>query len=260
MAQSAGVLLKKKFGQHFLRDYDVLAKIIQHAQLTEADSVLEIGCGDGFLTRALLDEPIKKLCSFEIDQQWATQVKNSIQDDRFELKIQDILTIQNDFFVHDGLWKVVANLPYNITFPILEIFRLQSDYLDRGIIMIQEEVAQKLAKKAGNGKDYGFVSLFYQYYFDFTLLDKVLPASFFPMPNVVSRLIAFRPKKERPAIEDAENFWNFIKLVFKQPRRTLKNNLAESSLKISQLSEEVLQKRAQQLDFQQLLQLWHAIK
>lgn len=259
MAQTNGVRLKKKFGQHFLRDYDILASIISHAQLTEHDAVLEVGSGDGFLTGALLDCPLKKLWSFEIDPEWAAKINEQIVDDRFTLFEQDFLTVDVNQFATDAPWTIVANLPYNITFPILEIIRKNNILFSRGIIMVQEEVAQKLAKKAGKGKDYGFISLFYQHYFELKLLDKVLPESFIPAPNVVSRLLAFTVKKDRAVINNEPAFWEFIKVCFKQPRRTLRNNLAQSPYKISLFDEQTLAKRAQQLTVDQLLVVWNKL-
>lgn len=259
MAQTNGVRLKKKYGQHFLRDYNILASIISHAALNEQDAVLEIGCGDGFLTKALIDCPLKKLWSFEIDSEWAEKIKQEISDDRFTLFEQDFLTVDMQQFTTDAPWVLVANVPYNITFPILELIRIHAQLFERGVIMIQEEVAQKLAKKANSGKDYGFVSLFYQYYFDWKLLDKVLPQSFIPAPKVVSRVLAFTVKKDRPTIYKEAAFWNFIKVCFKQPRRTLRNNLAQLPNALHAFDEQTLAKRAQQLSMQELLVLWEKI-
>ena len=279
MAQSDGIYLKKRFGQHFLRDYDVLAKIIHAADLKENDSVIEIGCGDGFLTHALIDQPIKSLCCFEIDTEWSDKIKQQIADTRFQMRQQDFLTVEPSFFKEHEPWTIVANLPYNITFPILDIFRLHVDHIDRGIIMVQEEVAQRLVKRVGQGKDYGFASVFYQYCFEFRLLDKVLPQSFFPMPAVVSRLVAFVPKQERAPIIQETLFWDFLKTCFKQPRRTLRNNIKHMhNLKQQAVHDYLgtfsdrnvyidyqsipslfLDKRAQQLDFKDFLCIWNAI-
>lgn len=259
MAQTNGVRLKKKYGQHFLRDYNILASIISHAELKEQDAVLEIGCGDGFLTKALLDCPLKKLWSFEIDPEWAEKIKQTVADNKFTLFEQDFLKVDPQQFTVDAPWVMVANLPYNITFPILEIVRTHTHLFSRGVIMVQEEVAQKLVKKAQSGKDYGFISLFYQHYFEWKLLDKVLPQSFMPAPKVVSRVIAFTVKKERQTIYKEAAFWDFIKVCFKQPRRTLRNNLAQFPDQIALIGQEKAAKRAQQLSMEELLCLWDKI-
>lgn len=259
MAHTDGVRLKKKFGQHFLHDYDILASIISHADLTEQDAILEIGCGNGFLTAALLDCPIKKLWSFEIDPEWAEKTESKIVDDRFTLFLEDFLTADITNLSADAPWKIVANIPYNITFPILEIVRKNNHLFSSGILMVQEEVAQKLAKKACSGKDYGFISLFYQHYFHLRLLDKVHPDSFVPAPKVTSRLLAFTVKKEITPIPQEDAFWEFIKACFKQPRRTLRNNLQATVYQATKLDDAALAKRAQQLNIQELMLLWHRL-
>lgn len=259
MAHINGVRLKKKFGQNFLRDYDVLAKIISAAELTDQDAVLEIGCGDGFLTAALLDCPIKKLWSFEIDPDWAEKTSHKIKDERFTLWLKDILTIDINSLQPNAPWTIVANLPYQITFPILELIKNNRLMFNRGVIMMQEEVAQKLVKKANSGKDYGFISLFYQHYFEWKLLDKVSPDSFVPAPNIFSRLLHFAVKKELLPIANEARFWEFVKLCFKQPRRTLRNNLITSEYRLQNIEVKILDKRAQQLSLEHLLHLWQQI-
>ena len=123
--------------------------------------------------------------------------------------------------------------------------------------MIQEEVAQKIVKKSG--RDYGYSSLFFQHYFELKLLDKISPGAFFPTPKVYSRLLYFKPKQNLIEIDREEEFWKFIKLCFHQPRRTLRNNLAQSHFDLSILDSEILLKRAQQLSMQDLLGIWSVL-
>ena len=120
--------------------------------------------------------------------------------------------------------------------------------------MIQEEVAQKLVKTSG--RSYGYSSLFFQHYFEMRLLDKVPPSAFYPAPKVTSRLLYFKPRTEVTEIPEEEHFWKFIKSCFQQPRRTLRNNLAQTQYDVSLLSEEQLKLRAQQLSMNDFLDIW----
>ena len=153
---------------------------------------------------------------------------------------------------------LLANLPYQITFPILHMLQKHRDVITHGVFMIQEEVAQKLVKTSGRG--YGFPSLFFNHYFELKLLMKVSPTAFLPPPKVFSRLVYFKAKQTVASIPDEENFWKFIKLCFHQPRRMLRNNLAQGQYDLTKISAEQLALRAQQLSMDELLELWEAVR
>lgn len=259
MVRIQGIELKKSLGQHFLRDYAVTDAMLAMIEHIGQKSVLEIGPGNGFLTREILEKPIKKLWAFEIDQEWVQNLKNNIQDERFSVLHADFLGIDNAILKENGPWIVLANLPYNITFPILERFISLTDVIEEGVIMIQEEVAQKLV--ATQGRAYGFASIFFQYFFDFSLLLKIPPSAFTPPPNVFSRLLYFKPKKqeERLKIEHTDAFFKFVRLCFRQPRRTLKNNLIAAQIDTAKLDEQTLGLRAQQLSVQQLVNIFEKL-
>lgn len=251
---SAGIPLKKKFGQHFLRDQRIVDAMIDRVPLTSATSVFEVGPGDGFLTRSLLQMPIARLWSFEIDTQWAKHLTATIHDKRFMLYEQNFLDVDPELFSEHAPWVIMANLPYQITFPILRFLQRNRQYLTEGVIMIQEEVAQKLVKTRGRG--YGFPSLFFNHYFEIELLTKVPPTAFFPPPKVDSRLVYIKTKHNVAVIPNEEEFWNFIKRCFAQPRRTLRNNLQQTHFDMSKLSDETLALRAQQMSLEDLISLW----
>lgn len=248
--------LKKKYGQHFLRDQSVVNGMIQAVDINDA-SVFEVGPGDGFLTGAILAQPITRLWSFEIDADWATYIKETFPDERFTVFHENFLDIDFARLEPYQPWTVLANLPYQVTFPILYLLHKNRRLLKEGVIMVQEEVAQKLLK--ARGRDYGYVSLFFQYYFDWQMLQKIAPGAFYPPPKVNSRLLYFKPKKDVKPIVQEDAFWKFIKICFKQPRRTLRNNLAQSHYPLDILSDELLAKRAQEMDIDQLLSLWHTL-
>lgn len=258
MAYSQGIPLKKQYGQHFLRDIRIVHSMIFAVEITSKTSIFEIGCGDGFLTRSILDTSVARLKVFEIDSDWAQYIKSTLIDERLEVNQENFLDIDFSQLQEGKPWTVLANLPYNITFPILHKFQQHRDFLKEGVVMVQEEVAQKIVKQQGKG--YGFPSLFFQHYFEWKLLDKIPPTAFHPAPKVFSRLLYFKPRAQVVPIPDEEKFWSFIKYCFKQPRRTLKNNLAQTHYATSNVSADIMGLRAQELSITRLLALWDIVR
>lgn len=257
MAKSHGIAIKKQYGQHFLRDQSVVEHMIDQVKLTNDSSVFEIGCGDGFLTQEIVKHPLARLWVFEIDPQWAGFVKNAIKDKRLTMFEENILDLDFSRLEPHAPWTLLANLPYQITFPILHLLQKNRHLLAEGVIMVQEEVAQKIVKTSGRG--YGLPSLFFQHFFEWRLLNKVAPGAFLPPPKVYSRLLYFKPRKKLVEIPNESEFWKFIKLCFLQPRRTLRNNLSSTHYDMSLLSEDILKLRSQQMNMQDFLKIWKII-
>jgi len=255
--KSSGIALKKRYGQHFLREERIVQRIVDYIDITDA-SVMEIGCGDGFLTRKIVEMPIARLWVFEIDESWAELVRSTVKDERLSIFIENILDIDAHKLEEHAPWVLLANLPYQITFPILFLIQRNRELFREGVIMVQEEVAQKILKK--HGRNYGLASLFFQYYFEWKMLDKIPPSAFYPPPKVNSRLLYFKPKKDLVPIPEEEKFWKFIKVSFRQPRRTLRNNLMQYHCDFSSIPDTILSLRAQQMTFDQLLELWEKIR
>lgn len=255
---SKGIPLKKRYGQHFLRDHTITHSIVSNVDLTDESSVFEIGCGDGFLTREILKQKLARLWIFEIDEEWVEHIRSSIDDPRVEVYLENILDVDFDRFDEHKPWTLLANLPYQITFPILHMLQRNRHRLKEGVIMMQEEVAQKIMKTSGRG--YGFPSLFFQRYFELRLLDKVSPEAFYPPPKVFSRLMYFKPRAVVEPIEREDDFWKFVKICLRQPRRTLRNNLAQAHYDTSTMSDELLALRAQQMKMDGFLQLWDKVR
>ncbi len=249
---------KKQYGQHFLKEQWVLDEIFKRVKLDQTSSVFEIGGGAGFLTRTILAEQMARLWVFEIDPEWAEYLANHIKDARLKILIQNILDFDFRELETHKPWVLLANLPYQVTFPILYLLQANRDLLKEGVIMVQEEVAQKLLKKSG--RDYGYTSLFFQHYFELELLAKIPPTAFVPPPKVYSRLVYFKPRANLIEIPDELNFWKFIKLCFKFPRRTLRNNFASTHYNLNKLTPEILILRAQQLTITELLEIWELIR
>lgn len=258
MAKVHDIHIKKQYGQHFLRDTSLLHVMFDAVTLDERSSIIEIGCGDGVLTKEILRHPCARLWVFEIDTEWAEYVKKNIHDTRLHVFTQNILDIQSTELEQHAPWTVLANLPYQITFPILYLLQRNRALIKEGVVMVQEEVAQKIVKTHGRG--YGYPSLFLQYYFDFQLLNKIAPSAFYPQPKVYSRLLYFKSKQNVALIPDEQRFWHFIAACFKQPRRTLKNNLQQSNYSLNKLSPTHLQLRAQQMNIKELLDMWDLVR
>ena len=250
---------KKALGQHFLRKQSVVDNMIDAVEITKEISVMEIGCGDGFLTDSILVQtPCKKLVVYEIDPEWASFVQRNIGDKRLDLRLQNILDVDWEELRSDTPLVMLANLPYQITFPILFRIMNHKHLFNEGVVMVQEEVAQKIV--ATSGKKYGPTSLLLQYHFEFKLLEKVEPSAFTPPPKVHSRLIYFKPRLDIPVIEYFDSFWKFVQGVFTTPRQTLRNNLRRTHYSWQQLDEETLKLRAQQLSLEDLLLLWEKVQ
>lgn len=251
-----GISLKKEHGQHFLRDESVITVILQTVTITSHTSLLEIGCGDGTLTRALLQTPAERIWVFEIDPEWAGYVQKKYPDPRLTFFVTDIVTTDLTILKEHLPWILVSNLPYKITFPILHLMKQYHTLWSEGVIMVQEEVAQKLV--ATSGRAYGWQSLYFQYYFDWKLLIKIPPSAFYPPPRVTSRLIYWKPRHELQTIPDEERFWKFVKACFAHPRRTLRNNLLQTGYGVHLKNRETTwdQLRAQQMSFEDFLNLW----
>ncbi len=253
-----GIRLKKEYGQHFLRDVSVVMDMIEAVKINDQTSIFEIGPGDGFLTNMILQTPASTLWAFEIDEQWVDYLRSTFSDPRLTIYHQNFLDVDFDLFEEKKPWTVLANLPYQVTFPILHRFQQHRELLTEGVVMVQEEVAQKIVKAKGRG--YGFISLFFQWYFEWKLLTKIPPSAFQPPPKVDSRLLYFKPKQQLPRIPEEHAFWEFIRSCFAQPRRTLRNNLKNTDYESSRLSEDMLNLRAQQMDMDTFLMIWNELR
>lgn len=255
--QIKGIPLKKQFGQHFLRQQSVVDHMLEKVTITPETSIFEIGCGDGFLTRTILQTNCARLWIFEIDPDWANYVMHIYPDKRLTMYCENILDVDWSRFEPYKPWTLLANLPYQVTFPILHTLQKNKHLLHEGVVMVQEEVAQKIVQK--NGRGYGFVSVFFQYYFEWQLMEKIRPSAFYPPPKVDSRLLYFKPRTHEHELSADDPFWKFVKACFRQPRRTLKNNLQQSHYILDGISEEILAKRGQQMSFDDLFNLWQLV-
>lgn len=223
---------QKKLGQNFLIDPHVLDKIINAAQITKEDCVLEIGPGIGVMTQRLA-ELARHVVTVEIDKNLIPILEETLQGyDNITLINQDIMKVDINELVdaYNGgtAIKVVANLPYYITTPI--IMRLFESHVpvDNITVMVQKEVADRMQVGPGS-KDYGALSLAVQYYAEPYIVANVPPNCFIPRPNVGSAVIRLT-RHRNPAVEtkNPELMFRIIRASFNQRRKTLQNGLNNS--------------------------------
>ena len=225
---------KKKFGQNFLIDPHVLDKIVDAAQITKDDFVLEIGPGIGTLTQYLC-ENARQVLAVEIDDKLIPILKETLQPyDNVEVLHGDILKqdIQQiaDTYNDGKPIKVVANLPYYITTPIIMGLFENHVPLKSITIMVQKEVADRMQTGPGS-KDYGALSLAVQYYAKPEIVANVPPNCFIPRPNVGSAVIRLTRYEEAPVFaEDEHHMFSLIRASFNQRRKTLVNGLTNGGV------------------------------
>lgn len=225
-------MFQKKFGQNFLIDTHVLEKIIASAGVTEDDCVLEIGPGIGTMTQYLA-EHARQVVAVEIDRNLIPILKETLADyENVEIINEDILKVDIKQLTkqYNGgrPIKVVANLPYYITTPII-MGLFESDVpIDNITVMVQKEVADRMQEGPGS-KDYGALSLAVQYYAQPEIVANVPPNCFIPRPTVGSAVIRLTRHKEMPVKADNPKLmFRLIRASFNQRRKTLQNGLNNS--------------------------------
>ena len=214
---------KKSLGQHFLADENIARKIVRVAGVHKDDIVWEIGPGSGMLTRLLL-ETCKDLIAFEIDNEWFVYLQSQYKDTNLSLINNDILLINFKDYYHNERVKIVANLPYQITSPVLFKILENRNLFSSITVMIQNEVADRICAPSGN-KEYGKLSIKLQLYFTIKKMFVVSAHVFLPPPKVNSAIVQLIPRNDVPYIIDHENLWELIDMVFNQRRKMLRASL-----------------------------------
>ncbi|MBR1890299.1 MAG: ribosomal RNA small subunit methyltransferase A [Clostridia bacterium] len=250
-------VFKKKYGQNFLSDKNLLNAIADDAEIDANSEVLEIGAGAGSLT-SVLDAKAKKVISFEIDKDLketllSLNLKKTtfVFDDFMNYEMQDV----DDMF--NGGFKVVANLPYYITTPI--IFKLlTSSKLQSLTIMVQKEVAERISAKVG-GKDYGSLTVLTQFFGESKITRIVKRQMFHPEPNVDSAILLIKIDRNKHPDVDAEKFLKFVQNCFAMRRKTILNNLGaiyDKALLKQVFDEKTLARRAESFSLQEFVEMF----
>jgi len=264
-----GFFPKKRLGQHFLVDRNILNKVIRTAEVGKEDVVIEVGPGLGEMTLALA-RLAKQVIAVEIDPKLAEILKKRLADcPNVEVVKNDILKVDfNHFFKKAGRpVKVVANLPYQISTPLL--FRLveSKEVFSTLTLMLQREVAERIVASPG-GKEYGRLSVLLQMFLDLSVRFFIPPSAFFPSPKVESAIVHM-VWKEKPMVDkqDEEWFKKVVKASFGYRRKTLVNALKHSELPLPESIESRIEKvgidprrRPETLAIEEFIRLAEALK
>lgn len=252
---SLGVQPKKRFSQNFLIDGNIVEKIVREALVEPGDYILEIGPGPGILTEALVKRGAD-VVAVEIDRVFAHALE------RFPVKIyqEDILDFQLEKLTRKG--KVVANLPYHITAPILTRLVTQRGHFSTLTVMVQHEVARRITASPGTA-DYGSLTIFLNFYAESRYAFKVSRNCFYPSPNVDSAVVTLT-LKEPPEV-DADRFFELVRTAFGQRRKMMKNPLAKlyGAEVVASAFEKAgidLKARPEELDLKTFLALYAALR
>ena len=248
---------KKKFGQNFIYDKNLLSAIVEDGQIDGGD-VLEIGAGAGTLT-SQISQKANRVVSYEIDKDLeANLVSLGLKNVKFvfdDVMKFDVEQIESDF---DEKYKIIANLPYYITTPIIFKFLNGSNKVESLTLMVQKEVAQRMTAKVGT-KDYGVLSVMINFFGKATITRIVDRKMFYPVPNVDSAVVRIDIDREKYKNIDSQKFFRFIQACFSMRRKTLRNNLSklENNEKMKEIDEAILSKRAETLSLEEFIQIFN---
>ena len=228
------VKFKKKFGQNFLKNNNIVRRIVDVSGVDDSSLVIEVGPGGGILTKEL-SKVAKNVLAYEIDQDLNDELFKRIGDcDNVVVLYQDFLlsNLSEDIsqFHYEKLF-FVSNVPYYITTPIITKLIDSGLIFDNIVMMVQREVGDRFSTKPGS-RDYGSITVLLNYYFDIKKEFFVSRKEFVPEPNVDSVIISFKENKNKLYVKDIKFFERFIHDCFQFKRKTIKNNLKNYDLTI----------------------------
>lgn len=216
---------KKKFGQNFLKDENILKKIIDVSDIKENSLIIEIGAGAGALTKELVKKGT--VLSYEIDKDLQLELETKFKDQNITFIFDDFLKreLKDDLkdYKYDYLY-VIANLPYYITTPIINKIIEEKIDVDKMVLMVQKEVGERFSAKE-NTKDYSSITVFLNYYFEIKKEFIVSKNCFIPKPDVDSMIISLTKKKDKLDVKNEKLLFEIVRDAFQFKRKTLKNNL-----------------------------------
>ena len=225
---------KKSLGQNFLQDKNIIHKIVESAHIDKDTLVIEIGPGGGAITELIVPLAGNALL-YEADQRLEKPLNDLLKDfSNYQIIFGDFLKANVHEDIHNYSYQklyVVANLPYYITTPIILKFIEEEIFPDQLVVMVQKEVASRLAARVGS-RDYGSLTVFLNYYYEIEKLFDVGRNCFVPKPNVDSAVVKLKLKQERLEVVNTKLFHELVRDSFIYKRKTLRNNLKHYDLKI----------------------------
>jgi 16S rRNA (adenine1518-N6/adenine1519-N6)-dimethyltransferase len=264
---------KKQFGQHFLRDTGVLDRILRWVRPAATDVFIEIGAGDGALTKRIAPM-VSRLIAIELDLDRISQLESAlapyasstvVQGDILKLDLPELVAAEINA---NKKLRIIGNLPYNIASPIIEKMLHLPVPVEDLHVMVQLEVAERITADPGS-RDYGFLSVHCQHHARVQLGFKVSPACFVPRPKVSSATVAIRPIDTQMDAGLEKEFEEVCKAAFAHRRKTLANSLSKHPI-IGSVATEILQKagidgsrRAEQLsvrEYERLARILHGLR
>ncbi|MBX7109736.1 MAG: 16S rRNA (adenine(1518)-N(6)/adenine(1519)-N(6))-dimethyltransferase RsmA [Chitinophagales bacterium] len=237
---------KKSLGQHFLTDENIARKIVDaFYEINAPDTILEVGPGQGALTKYLLTDKPCNYFGVELDQRMIPLLISAFPALEERIFNEDILTF--DFSkTGSSQLTIIGNFPYNISSQILFKVYDHKETVQHVVGMFQKEVAKRIVAGYGN-KEYGILSVLLQAFYDVTYLFDVSAGCFSPPPKITSGVIRLVRKEQQPLLHDEEKFRQLVKSGFGQRRKTLRNSLRHMINHVTFLHDPVFDKRAEQL-------------
>lgn len=222
--------IKKSLGQHFLIDKNIQDKIINSLELGEKDFVVEVGSGFGNLTE-IVSKKAKEVIAIEIDKNLAEFLKRKFSTNK-KVKVinSDVLEIKwKEILKEKKKYKVVGNIPYYITSPLLTMLLEEKERFTFFVLMLQKEFAERIVAKPSD-KNYGAISVFVQYYTEPVIIHIVKKSCFFPQPKVDSAIVKINLRKNpKIKILDEEFFFKIVKAIFQNRRKIILNSLLKAN-------------------------------
>jgi len=219
----------KRFGQNFISDENLLEEIVEKSGADNNTVAVEIGCGAGTLTRAVAAK-VKKIYGFEIDRSLEPVLKETLKGcGNAEIIFKDIMRMKTEEIesLIGEKYMLIANLPYYITTPVLMKFVGEAANCYKIVVMVQEEVAQRLCAKAGT-EAYGAITAGIDVVGDAEIIERVNRSMFYPVPNVDSAVVKITINRNKFAVSDMKIYRDVVRAAFSSRRKTLVNNLIQS--------------------------------
>lgn len=222
---------KKKFGQNFLVEPNIIKKVVE--QINEDSIIIEIGAGLGAITQAAAVKA-RQVIAYEIDSELVEILNENLKEyENIKIVNEDFLKADLESLLNSYRQKVtiVSNLPYYITTELLTNILLSSNKIDKVIVMMQKEVADRFTKNE-KGKDYNVLQVMSEYYCDIKVLTKVSKNNFIPVPKVDSEILIFEIKENYKKVEDEKLLFDIVKACFSQRRKMILSNLNSNGFNI----------------------------